>query len=100
MGSWSAQAFGNDDALDWLSTLAKSKDSVALEHSFTECLRGSGWQDSGAFFCAIAATKVIDNQTTRCVTTFIVTHPIFQTDCLNFVPDRFYSRIPIGTAPH
>ncbi|MBD1917532.1 MULTISPECIES: DUF4259 domain-containing protein [Cyanophyceae] len=59
MGTWSVDAFGNDDAADWAFELAKSDDLSLVEAAINGALTGSDYLDAADAAIALAAIEVI-----------------------------------------
>lgn len=59
MGTWSVDAFGNDDAADWVFELAKSDDLSLVEAAINGALVESDYLDAADAAIALAAIEVI-----------------------------------------
>ena len=59
MGTWSVDAFGNDDAADWAFELAISDDLSLVEAAINGALADSDYLDAADAAIALAAIEVI-----------------------------------------
>ncbi|MBD2108098.1 DUF4259 domain-containing protein [Nodosilinea sp. FACHB-13] len=59
MGTWSVDAFGNDDAADWVIELTKSDDLSLVEAAINGVLAESDYLDAADAAIALAAIEVI-----------------------------------------
>ncbi|MBD2230771.1 DUF4259 domain-containing protein [Phormidium tenue] len=59
MGTWSVDAFGNDDAADWAFELAESDDLSLVEAAIDGALAESDYLDAPDAAIALAAIEVI-----------------------------------------
>ena len=59
MGTWSVDAFGNDDAADWAFELAETGDLSLLKAAIDEALAESDYLDAPDAAIALAAIEVI-----------------------------------------
>jgi len=60
MGTWAIDAFGNDDACDWLSELDETADLSLIESALDSLLvRGSEYVEAPLAWAALAAAEVI-----------------------------------------
>lgn len=59
MGTWSVDAFGNDDAADWAFELAASNDLSLVEAAIDGALAESDYLDAPDAAIALAAIEVI-----------------------------------------
>ncbi|HSM83145.1 MAG TPA: DUF4259 domain-containing protein [Nodosilinea sp.] len=59
MGTWSVDAFGNDDAADWAFELADSADLSLVEAAIDGALAEGDYLDAPEAAIALAATEVL-----------------------------------------
>jgi len=59
MGTWSCEAFGNDNAADWAFGLEEAEDLSYVEKTLDTVLKAEGYLDASAAQEALAAIEVI-----------------------------------------